>query len=126
LVPGVPVYRYGSQYPGGKEINAAAFGLPPSGQFGNAPRNFLRGFGESQVDLALRREFPITERLKLQFRAEAFNLLNHPNFGMIDTNYGDPTFGQAVQMLNSSLGMLNSLYQAGGPRSMQLSLRLAF
>lgn len=130
LIPGVPVYLYGSQYPGGKEINPAAFSAPATGTFGNAPRNVIRGFDETQVDLALRREFPVYERLKLQFRAEAFNLLNHPNFGTINTTYcnGTPrcTFGQATTMLNSSLGQLSSLYQAGGPRSMQFSLRLAF
>jgi hypothetical protein len=126
VVSGEPIYVHGSQYPGGRAINSAAFSLPSGNQAGDAPRNFLRGFGTWQADLAIRREFPIYERLRLQFRAEAFNAFNHPNFGLIDPVYGSPTFGQATQMLNQSLGALSPLYQNGGPRSLQFSLRVAF
>ena len=59
-----------------------------SSGLGDAPRNFLRGFGAWQMDIAVRREFPIHERLKVQFRAEAFNIFNHPNFGFINPNCG--------------------------------------
>jgi len=76
--------------------------------------------------LAVRREFPIQERLKLQFRAEAFNIFNHPNFGYIDQYTFDRTFGQATGTLANSLGVLNPLYQMGGPRSMQFALKLIF
>jgi hypothetical protein len=138
LVPGAPLYVYGPQYPGGRAINVNAFSLPPGCDpsncpaltAGNAPRNFVRGFGAWQMDLAVRREFPIFERLKLQFRAEAFNVLNHPNFGSINANYCSPgpgcTFGQATQTLAQSLGTLSPLYQIGGPRSMQFALKLVF
>jgi hypothetical protein len=126
LVSGSPIYVHGPQYPGGRAVNMAAFSLPAAGQTGDAPRNFVRGFGASQVDLAVRREFPIHERLRLQFRTEAFNLFNQPNFGTIDAQYGSPTFGQATQMLNRSLGSLSPLYQLGGPRSLQFSLKLMF
>jgi hypothetical protein len=135
LVPGQPLYLYGPQYPGGRSINPAAF-VEPSG-FGNAPRNFVRGFGVWQVDLAVRREFPIHEALRLQFRAEAFNVLNHPNFGLINQYYCSPdpaspnfqpacTFGQATSTLANSLGTLSPLYQMGGPRSLQFALKLIF
>jgi len=80
----------------------------------------------NQVDLAARRTFPIVKGLNLQFRAEAFNILNHPNFGSIYSTYGNVQFGQATQMLNSSLGGLTSIYQQGGPRSMQFALKLQF
>ena len=130
VVPGVALYLYGSQYPGGRSINPAAFILPPAAVFGNAPRNFARGFGAWQMDLAVRREFPIREKLKLQFRAEAFNIFNHANFGTINPTFcsGGPgcTFGQATATLANSLGGLSSLYQTGGARSMQLALRLVF
>ena len=126
LIPNQPVYLYGSQYPGGRAINPAAFQLPPSGQDGDAPRNFVRGFGMWQINIAVRREFPIYERLRLQFRAEAFNVLNHPNFGYVNPYLTDATFGRATQMLNSSLGTLASQYQQGGPRSMQFALKLLF
>jgi len=78
------------------------------------------------MNLAVRREFPLYERLTLQFRAEAFNIFNHPNFGTIDPFIGSSTFGRAISTLNASLGGLSSLYQTGGPRSMQFSLRVAF
>ena len=78
------------------------------------------------MNFAVRREFPLHDRLHLQFRAEAFNILNHPNFGYVDPLLNDPTFGQATEMLNQSLGTVASQYQQGGPRSMQFALRLAF
>jgi hypothetical protein len=126
LVPNEPIYLHGSQYPGGRIVNSAAFSLPTSGIVGNAPRNFVRGFGAAQINLAARREFHVRDTLSLQFRAEAFNILNHPNFGYIDPTYTDATFGQATQMLNQSLGTVASQYQQGGPRSMQFALKLLF
>jgi Carboxypeptidase regulatory-like domain/TonB dependent receptor len=148
-VPGQPFYIYGAQCakvyasgsscPGSRAINPDAFSLPsgctpyscpPGTAAGNAPRNFLRGFGAWQMDLAIRREFPIYERLKLQFRAEAFNILNHPNFGTINPTYCSAgpgcTFGQATATLANSVGGLNPVYQMGGPRSMQFALKLTF
>ncbi len=86
----------------------------------------MRGFGAWQMDLAVRRDFPIYESLKLQFRAEAFNIFNHPNFGYIDSRFGSRTFGQATSTLANSLGVLSPLYQMGGPRSMQFALKLVF
>jgi Carboxypeptidase regulatory-like domain/TonB dependent receptor-like, beta-barrel len=126
IVPGQRFYLEGSQYPGGRAINPAAFSAPSGAGFGNAPRNFLRGFGESQLNLAVRREFQPQDRFRVQFRAEAFNLLNHPNFGFVDPRLTDATFGQATQMLNQSLGTLAAQYQQGGPRSLQFALKLLF
>ena len=100
---------------------------------GNVPRNFLRGFGSTQWDLALHREFAIHESLKLQFRAEMFNVFNHPNFGQPNGFFGDPAFGLTTQMLGRSLDVFNQgsgsfspLYQIGGPRSIQFALKLVF
>jgi hypothetical protein len=126
LVPDEPIYLHGSQYPGGRAINPAAFVSPSGNSAGNAPRNFIRGFGEVQVNLAARREFPLHDRVMLQFRAEAFNILNHPNFGYVDPYLTDATFGQATQMLNQSLGTVASQYQQGGPRSLQFALKFVF
>jgi hypothetical protein len=119
-------YNNGLECPGGRAINPNAFTLPASGEYGNAGRNNIRGFGVWQMDLAIRRDFPIYERLKLQFRAEAFNIFNHPNFGFIDPFFGDTTFGQATGTLASTLGVLSPLYQMGAPRSMQFALKLTF
>jgi hypothetical protein len=140
LVSNQPIYisgsqctdLYGTPCPGGRAINPNAFALPASGEPGDAPRNFVRGFGAWQTDFAVRREFPISERLKLQFRAEAFNIFNHPNFGTINATYCSPsanpfcTFGEAEATLAQSLGVLSPLYQMGGARSLQFSLRLKF
>jgi carboxypeptidase family protein/TonB-dependent receptor-like protein len=126
LVPGQPIYRYGSLYPGGRSLNPSAFSVPTGNNSGDSPRNFARGFGATQVNLSARREFQLRDRLALQFRAEAFNLLNHPNFGLIDATLTDATFGQATQMLNQSLGTVASQYQQGGPRSMQFALKATF
>jgi hypothetical protein len=111
--------------PGGRAINPNAFTSVSSG-LGNVPRNFARGFGAWQMNVAVRREFPIYENLKLQFRAEAFNVFNHPNLGLINNNLGQNTFGQAQFTLANSLGVLNPLYQMGGARSMQFALKLVF
>jgi hypothetical protein len=138
LVPSQPLYLYGSQYPGGKIINYAAFTVPTSGpgfdSEGNTPRNYASGFGAWQLNQAFRREFPIHERLHLQFRAEAFNLFNHPSFAPPYNywSYGrwNPNtlfgFGGSAGTLNTYSGGLNSLYQPGGPRSVQLALKLLF
>jgi len=140
VVAGQSLYLYGSQYPGGKAFNPAAFTSPPidpSTQLplrqGNLGRNALRGFGAAQWDLAIHREFPLHEPISLQFRAELFNVLNHPNFGPPSGAFGEGGFGVATQMLGQSLdaqnlggGAFSPLYQIGGPRSIQLALKLNF
>jgi hypothetical protein len=130
LVPGVPLWISDPNVAGAKRINPAAFSKP--GLQGDLGRNTLRGFGATEVDLTLRRQFKLYERLSLQARADLFNIFNHPNFGP-PTNYmTSPLFGQATQMLGASLGAggqtggLNPLYQIGGPRSAQLALKLVF
>jgi hypothetical protein len=83
-----------------------------------------------EVDLTLRRQFKLRERLSLQARADLFNIFNHPNFGPPINYLSSPLFGQSTQMLGASLGSggqnggLNPLYQIGGPRSAQLALKL--
>ena len=126
LVEGVPVYLEDPNVPGGRVINRAAFSTPPTNRQGTLGRNIIRGLPAWQVDLALRRQFDLTEKLYLQFRAEAFNIFNHPNFGTINTNLTGTTFGQATNMLGTQLSGLNPLYQIGGPRSMQFAVLLRF
>ena len=129
---GVPLVLHGSQYPGGKAFNPAAFTPPLTGQQGDFGRNVLRGFGATQIDLAVQRDFRFTEKLQLQFRLEFFNTFNHPNFGPPNNDLTSPLFGQSTQTLASSLGSgganggFNPLYQIGGPRSIQLALKLQF
>jgi hypothetical protein len=131
VVVGVSFYLDRPNAPGGKVINATAFRTPAAGQ-GNLGRNALRGFGATQIDLTLRRQFRFSERLTLQMRADFFNILNHPNFGSPVNFLSSPRFGEVMQLLASSLGSggpsggLNPLYQIGGPRSIQLALKLQF
>jgi hypothetical protein len=138
LVPGQPLYLYGAQCisvlsppcAGGMGMNPAAFSVPSTPRQGTEGRNDIRGFGLTQVDVSLSKKIDISERLHLQFRADAFNVLNHPNF----TNpQGFVEFGsfylQSQEMLNQGLGGiggLNPLFQEGGPRSLQLSLKMTF
>jgi hypothetical protein len=69
---------------------------------------------------------PIHDRIAVQLQAESFNVLNHPNFGYIDPSLSDVQFGQSTKMLNQSFGPAGSLYQQGGPRSVQFSLKFVF
>ncbi len=139
VVPGQPPYLFGSQFPGGKALNPAAFTKPPSDSNGNPlrqgdlGRNALRAFGATQWDFAVHRQFPIHESLRLQFRAEMFNVLNHPNFAPPITDLAQPQFGRSTELLGQYLGGGNlggggfsPLYQVGGPRSIQFALKMMF
>lgn len=122
--------------PGGRQFNASVFSVPTVIEgAGNAPRNFLRGFGAASTDLAIERVFPLYERMSLRFRAESFNIFNHPNFGSLNVTCGtstagaqcnNPILGQASNTLSDALGGLASIYQQGGPRSLQFALKLQF
>lgn len=127
LVAGQPVWISNPDAPGGKTLNPAAFVVPSSVRQGTEGRNDIPGFGLTQTDLSLGRLFSLGDRFRLQFRGDAFNALNHPNF----TNpAGYIQFGplelQSTKMLNQGLGGLNPLFQGGGPRSLQVSLKLTF
>jgi hypothetical protein len=61
-------------------INPAAFAIPAPGTYGNLGRNALRGPSIYQVDLTLAKKFPITETMNFEFRAECYNILNHPEY----------------------------------------------
>jgi len=129
VVAGQPVWIASKGAPAGKLVNPAAFTAPGPGQQGTEGRNDIPGFGLTQVDLSIERRFRITDKLSLHFRTDAFNLFNHPNFTNPLGFYlgpSDTTSLQSSQMLNHGLGGLNSLFQAGGPRSLQLSLKLDF
>jgi hypothetical protein len=73
VVPEVPLMLYGSQYPGGKAFNKAAFTPAPTGQQGDFGCNVLRGFGAWQADVAFQPQFRLTERVRLRFWGEFFN-----------------------------------------------------
>ncbi|HEY9284424.1 MAG TPA: TonB-dependent receptor [Pyrinomonadaceae bacterium] len=130
FVRGVPLYVSDPRLAGGRRVNRAAFLPSFSGR--NLGRNSLRGFGFSQVDVSLRRQLNLTERVRLHLRAEVFNLFNRPNFGNPVNDLRSSLFGQSVQTLGGSLGAggvnggLSPVYQVGGPRSAQFSLKVQF
>jgi outer membrane receptor protein involved in Fe transport len=157
VVPGEPLYLHGSSCvavlappcAGGMRFNSAAFVPPPINpstgnplRQGDLGRNALRGFGAFQWDFALHRDFPIRDQWKLQFRAELFNVLNHPNFAPPVGALGgpqslNPQFGQSQEILAQNLsggqysgsvgnGSLSSLYELGAPRSIQFALKVMF
>lgn len=146
LVSGQPIWIDAPGTPGNRRLNRDAFRIPPefiadarNFRQGTLPRNGLRGFGVTQLDFALGRQFSLTERVKLQFKGELFNVLNHPNFNQPSASLGsisgttltqNANFGASNASLARSFGAssssLNSLYQIGGPRSVQLALKLKF
>jgi hypothetical protein len=145
LLGGVPVYFADESAPGGRRLNPAAFALPGALRQGTLGRNALRGFPFYQFDLALHRQFNFNERVSLQLRAEAFNLLNHPNFddpvatltalGAMPVGSTafrlDPYFGRSLSARGGNAwtgeaGGNGPLYSAGGPSTIQLSLKLTF
>jgi hypothetical protein len=89
----------------------------------------LRGLGFASTDLSAHRRFTLSERMGLEFRADVFNLFNNPAFANPSGNLRSGQFGLVQRMLNNGLGGsagTNPLYQVGGPRSIQLALRLNF
>jgi hypothetical protein len=83
-----------------------------AGQFGSAGRNTVRGPGITSLDLSLLKTIVFTESLRLQFRAETFNVANHANFGLPVNDISSPNFGQVLS--------------AGPPRLTQFALKLLF
>lgn len=114
-------------------INPAAFGLPARNVYGNAPRNAARGPGLLQFDLSLAKTFAITERHKLDFRVDGFNIFNRAQYGQPDGFLGAVTYNSAgVPSLaaNPFFGVsrfpLSVDIGTGTNRSLQFSLRYNF
>jgi hypothetical protein len=138
-VEGEDAYIQDPAVAGGRRINPAAFVVPAEARQGVLGRNRLRGFASTQLDFGVQRKFNLTERVNIQWKAEFFNVFNHPNFANPDGNLGyyspplvvNGLFGVSTQMsarapVNGVTNGLSSLYRTGGPRSIQLSIKLAF
>lgn len=142
LNAGVPLYIEDSTVPGNKRINPDAFSIAPVTRQGTLGRNALRAFPLFQTDIALRREFKFGDRIRLQLRGEAFNVINQVNFAvdssnLFTVNATNPagvrnlTFGQANSVLANQLSGssgtgFNSLYTVGGARSLQFAAKILF
>jgi Ca-activated chloride channel homolog len=140
-----PLYLTDPAAGGGRRINTSAFSIPANQRQGTLERNALRGFPFSQIDVGLGRKFTLTDTLELHFRADAFNLLNHPSFEDPlgnDLSLGSKLFGSRVFLPNSTFGQSASLFGrglwtgsgggfnsangTGGSRSIRFSVRLQF
>jgi len=113
-------------------FNPGAFAVPPAGQFGNAGRNMLRGPAFAQLDVSLHKDFAIVQDKKLTVGVEAYNLLNHPNFGAPSNTQsafsfagnGDAVFKDAAGDFADNVGQI--LTTAGTGRQIQLGGRFTF
>jgi hypothetical protein len=109
---GQPIFGEGTRT-AERWFNPAAFATPAAFTFGDVGRNTVYGPGRQTLDLALQREFTVTEEIKLQFRAEAFNALNHTNLGTPNRFVNTPQFG--------------TITEAATPgREIQFGVRLSF
>ena len=79
-----------------------AFSVPGAYIFGNSGYNILRGPGLQTVDLALHKNIPLTERVKLQLRGEGFNILNRANFALPNINLGAAAGGSIASTITTS------------------------
>ena len=117
---------------------SAASCIPGTWHFGSLGRNALRGPGYQNVDFSIFKDTDITENLRLQLRAEIFNIFNHPNFSnpllpsfAADmTSSVDPVTGLGTGFLpitvTPDVGIGNPFMGGGGPRNLQLALKLIF
>ena len=119
LVPGVSLVPANSRTPQ-HYINSAAFALPASGTFGNAPRNLVRAPGTWQIDTSLQKGLFTTERFNLALRGDVFNLFNRAQYGAPSSVFNSTSFGQITTQINA--GATGTATQ----RVSQLSLRATF
>jgi hypothetical protein len=101
---------------------------------GNVGRNFLRGLPLRQLDVDVHRDFAASDRIRIRFEADIFNVFNQPNFASPSAVLTDGNFGTSRSMMNASFGSgnastgggYNSLYTMGGPRAIQLAIKVLF
>jgi len=118
------VATLGGHGPGNPYFDPNAFAAVTAVRFGSSGRDILRGPGLFNTDLSLFRSFTLTERFKLQFRAEAFNFSNTPQFG----NPG-ATVSSVTRNADGSIKALNGyteITSASGERQLRFALRLSF
>ncbi len=122
-VPGVPITPPGGATIG-DWINSAAFVAPASKTWGDFPRNGARGPGAWQMDLGVGKRISLSERAQMQFRAEFFNIFNHPQYGSPQSDWSASSFGVINQTVNTTTPV--SPVGSGTPRELQFALRVAF
>jgi hypothetical protein len=114
-------------------FNPAAFSAPANGTWGNLGRYMANGPGAYEIDTSLQKRFRVTERLKLNFRAAAFNLLNHPEFKTPGASTGSVT-GSGTNLSikpSASFGVITGVLNTGAtgtgaPRRIEFMFRAEF
>ena len=129
LVPGVSLTPTGGRTVA-EWINPAAFATP-AGEFGTAPRNLLRGPGTWQLDFGAAKTVPLTERARLELRAEFYNIFNHPQLGQPQSTFNPSNtsgFGSIINTVNLNTAIVSPITPVGSgtPREMQFALRFDF
>jgi len=118
-VAGMPLTPPGGSTPR-EWVNPAAFSTPAPGTFGNLGRNAFRAPGISQLDLALMKEFTASERVRVRFRVDAFNLFNRAQYGAPNADVSQSNFGVITTKIS------NYATGRGTPRELQLSAKVVF
>jgi hypothetical protein len=119
LVPGVSIYAANQSIPN-VWFNPAAFSTPANGTWGNLGRYIASGPRNYEIDTGLQKRFFLTERLKLNFRASAFNLFNNPQWSNPSGNSSSSSFGKITSILNTGAT------GTGAPRRIEFMLRAEF
>jgi hypothetical protein len=104
--------------------HASAFSTPSPYTFGDAGRNILRGPGLGSCDFSILRNFRWGEAAKVQFRAEVFNIFNHPNFDIPQNIVNAASFGQIFNTVQPVAGLASG--GPGEPRELQLGMWVVF
>ena len=114
-------------------LNANSFVQSASGAFTGYPgispesRNQFRGPGYFDIDMQIYKTFKLAERVTFGLGAQAFNVLNHPNYGVPDSGFGDPTFGSILQMAGTPTSPYgNFLGFDSAPRLLQVTGKITF
>jgi hypothetical protein len=105
-------------------LNTAAFRQPDQGAFGNLGRNSIFGPKFVNTDFSVEKTTKFNDRVNTELRAEFFNIFNHPNFALPGGSFGSASFGQFSQTPDVAQG--NPGLGGGGPRVLQLALRVQF
>ena len=132
LIVGVPLWIANDKVPGGRQLNPAAFRTPTNAVSGTLGRNVLTGPGLFQIDANIRRQWRLCRGSLLEATVAAFNAPNRVSFANPVSYTGSALFGQPVSMTNFMLGSgtpttgQTPLFQAGGARTVELSLKLSF
>ena len=115
-----PVQILGGIGPGTLYLDKSKFSAPANGTLGNLGRNVLHGPGINTLDASVFRKFPVREQINLEFRAEAFNLTNTPQYNRPVTDFSNGAFGQVIAANGTQSVLVNN------SRQLQFSMRVQF